>query len=97
MATIFKYHIIHPCCIIFVACVVIICSCFCMEYEHATKCLYSVFVNKKAGFIDDSGSLVISPMFDATSEFSNGVAVVCVNSLYGLINEKGEYLIKPIY
>jgi hypothetical protein len=39
----------------------------------------------------------IMPAFEKAEEFYKGRAIVMVNNLYGVIDNKGAYLIKPIY
>jgi hypothetical protein len=49
------------------------------------------------GYIDIHGEWVIKPAFHKCHDFHNGLAVVVVNDLYGIINDKGEYVIEPQY
>lgn len=51
----------------------------------------------KWGYIDKSGKLIIDYKFDVALEFENGKAVVYIEDKAGVINSKGEYLIKPQY
>lgn len=56
----------------------------------------------KLGYIDENGKAIIPPSFDYADAFNNGVAVVSINAensavKYGLINNKGEYIIEPEY
>lgn len=50
------------------------------------------------GYIDNSGSFVLKPVFGDAMEFqSNGLAVVQSNNLYGIIDSSGNYVVKPTY
>ncbi len=51
--------------------------------------------NGKYGFIDKSESLIISPKFDKAFSFINGRAKIITKGKWGLINENGEYIVKP--
>src|SRR5881394_2007889 len=52
-------------------------------------------VNRKYGFIDHTGKIVIRPMFDEVGRFSEGLAAARVNGKFGYINELGNFVIKP--
>lgn len=50
------------------------------------------------GYMNDYGETVISPQYDYAEPFQeNGLAVVSVNLLYGLIDPSGDYVIPPKY
>lgn len=51
----------------------------------------------KSGFVDLNGNLVINPQFDYTHNFNNGVAAVCINEKFGIIDKIGNFLVEPIY
>jgi hypothetical protein len=69
----------------------------------ATACsrdTYLSFSQPSCGFIDATGKMVISKKFVQVENFNNGYARVSISSkpsLWGLINKKGEFVIKPIY
>ena len=69
----------------------------------ATACqrdTYLSFSQPSCGFIDAKGNTVISEKFIRVENFTNGYARVSVSSrpsLWGLINKKGDFVIKPIY
>jgi hypothetical protein len=69
----------------------------------ATACRRDTYLNfssPSCGYIDARGRLVISEKFIMAEDFKNGYATVSVSSnpqLWGLINAKGEFVIKPIY
>lgn len=70
------------------------------EYDKAepfVEGLARVFSNGKYGFIDRTGKLVVSiKLNDANGFFSNGLAAISDETqMWGLINKKGELIIKP--
>lgn len=56
--------------------------------------LYKIKANKKWGFIDNTGKVIIKPKFDSVYSFSEGLAFVFINNNYYFINEKGEKVIE---
>ena len=63
-------------------------------YPVSTKTVEGV----KWGYINSRGKLQIKPMFDQAMDFQkNGLAVVEVNGLNGLINHGGKYIVHPKY
>lgn len=54
-------------------------------------------MNAKWGYIAQDGKFLTEPVFDEASNFSNGVAMVKQKGLYGLINPKMDFVIKPEY
>jgi len=58
--------------------------------------LFPIKQNKKWGYIDNTGKIVIEPQFASAEKFSEGLAVVEVgNRTYGYINESGQFVINP--
>lgn len=52
----------------------------------------------KWGYIDEKGNFIIKPQFKYAGDFNeNGIAIVEVDNLYGIINMKGEYILNPKY
>ncbi|WP_127579898.1 WG repeat-containing protein [Paenibacillus koleovorans] len=50
----------------------------------------------KWGYMNDRGAVFIQPHFDSAADFqSNGLAVVQVGDLYGLLKPNGEFAVKP--
>ena len=49
--------------------------------------------NKKWGFVDEKGTLVIPAVFDEAYSFDEGVSRVVRNDLYGLIDKKGKFIV----
>lgn len=76
-----------------------------IDMSSCPKSDYYTFTDNnthKKGYIDASGKIIIEPKYDNTISFNDGFAIVGVsdkdnNLKYGLINEKGEYVIKPEY
>jgi hypothetical protein len=65
------------------------------RYKPDNSGLYPINVNGKFGFMDRSGKTVITPQFDGTVGFSEGLAYVRVGTKYGYINTKGVLVITP--
>ncbi len=53
--------------------------------------------NKKYGFIDETGKIIIQPAFDYIGGFSEGIAEVRINGKWGFIDRTGQMLIRPQY
>ena len=52
----------------------------------------------KWGYIDKTGEVIIDYLFDEAKPFyREDRAIVCVNGLWGVINEKGEGIVAPEY
>lgn len=52
----------------------------------------------KWGYIDDRGHFVIAPQFDYAEDFqSNGLAIVTVKNLNGIIDQSGRFIVPPRY
>lgn len=74
----------------------------CNEYSYInisfTKGLNRVIKDRKHGYIDQSGKLVIACQFDYASSFSeNGLACVRMNGKYGYIDTSGKLVIPFVY
>ncbi|HEE9620303.1 TPA: WG repeat-containing protein, partial [Campylobacter coli] len=54
-----------------------------------------VELNRKYGFMDKNGKIVIEPKFDSISSFREGLAKVGLNGKYGLIDKSGKIVIEP--
>ena len=54
-------------------------------------------IPRQWGFIDKSGSLVISPRFDYAQDFEGGTASIVINGLEGLIDRSGTLVVPPNY
>ncbi|GEM_PF-6244599 len=54
-------------------------------------------VDKKWGYIDAKGTMVIDAVYRDAYEFSEGLAVVCVGPKRGYVDAKGVLVIEPQY
>ncbi|WP_291950599.1 WG repeat-containing protein, partial [Campylobacter sp.] len=52
-------------------------------------------INKKWGFINKKGEIVIEPKFDEVWSFSEGLVRVKLNGKYGFIDKSGKFIIEP--
>jgi hypothetical protein len=51
--------------------------------------------NKRWGYIDSSGRIVIEPQFAGAGKFADGLAPVEVAGKWGYINQEGVLIVKP--
>ena len=79
--------------------------------DYFSEELIRIRVNKKIGFADKNGSIVIAPQFDFVYPFSEGLAAFCIggriskgkeynsylNGKWGFIRNDGKIVISPIY
>lgn len=56
-----------------------------------------VYLNSKAYYIDRSGAQVFAAVFASATDFDGGVARVKESGKYGLIDEYGNYILRPKY
>lgn len=70
---------------------VIVCWCQ-IEANEPEHMLWPIGVDKKWGYIDVNGEVVIPPRFESASEFFDGLAVVKEEGLYGYINLQGNLI-----
>jgi hypothetical protein len=49
----------------------------------------------KAGFIDETGAVVVEARFDFARSFAGGRAAVCLANLWGFIDRGGRFVIEP--
>jgi len=75
-----------------------------MAYDFSGGYAVVANENDKHGFIDKTGKLVIPFLFDHNSEgtylyqgFSEGLAAVCKDGKFGYIDEKGSFIIEPVF
>jgi hypothetical protein len=62
-----------------------------------TQHLFKITQNDKIGYINETGKIIISPIFLSGNDFAEGLAAVRLNGMYGFINESGTFVIKPDY
>jgi hypothetical protein len=65
--------------------------------EKQFKALFPILQDKKWGFIDAKGQMVVAPQFDRARDFSEGLAPVCMGKKWGFIDEAGKWVVEPIY
>ncbi len=58
---------------------------------------FGIHVDKKFGFIDKQGKIVIPPQFDAVEDFSEGRARIYTAGKVGYIDLQGKIIIEPKY
>ena len=56
---------------------------------------FRIIENNKIGYINDKGEVVIKPIYANGSNFSDDVAAVRENGLYGIIDKNGKYIFQP--
>lgn len=69
-------------------------------YSTFSEGLLDFKLNKKEGYIDKTGKIVIPPQFDIACDFKNGTAVIIQKARrdkYGVIDKMGNWLINPDY
>lgn len=54
---------------------------------------FPVYLNKKYGYIDEQGHIVVKPRFDVVTNFSEGLAAVIENSYWDFIDNSGRVVI----
>lgn len=54
-----------------------------------------VNLDNKFGFIDWQGNETIAPQYDGVRNFSNGLAAVRINGLWGFLNSRNQIVIQP--
>jgi len=67
----------------------------CCQLSAANAKLFSVRGGERCGFSDGSGKDVIPLQFRNCGDFSEGLAPVQVDDLWGYIDENGAFVIKP--
>ncbi|SDC73379.1 WG repeat-containing protein [Shouchella lonarensis] len=66
--------------------------------EHLYPIAVKTVHGNKWGYIDGSGRVRISPIYDQADLFqTNGLAVVTVGEKQGVINHLGHYVVQPMY
>lgn len=65
-----------------------------LNYRDFHEGLIAVMVDKKMGFANISGKLIIDAKFDWVNDFSQGLAIVKFNGKFGVIDKKGNFVIQ---
>jgi hypothetical protein len=68
-----------------------------LDYGRPSSGLIPVKKNKRWGYADLSGKIVIQPLFESAEPFSNGYATIHMNKMAGLIDSTGTIFIQPLY
>ncbi|WP_294673710.1 WG repeat-containing protein [uncultured Fluviicola sp.] len=58
---------------------------------------FKIIENNKFGYIDQTGKVIIPPVFLNAGEFSDGLAAVRVNGRYGYIDIQGKFIIPAAF
>ena len=58
---------------------------------------YEISFGGKKGYVDDTGKIVIPPIFDSGSHFENNFAVVMIEQRFGVIDTQGKVVVPPKY
>lgn len=74
-----------------------ICLLFAINAQAQSDKLHSFEKNKKWGFKDEQGNVVIKPSFQYAHGFSEGLAPVKQDGKWGYIDTKGNFAIQPLY
>jgi hypothetical protein len=53
--------------------------------------------DKKWGFVDTTGNVVVKPKYNAVENFSDGLARVRTGTKWGLVDKSGNEVIKPTF
>jgi biopolymer transport protein ExbD len=59
--------------------------------------LSPVKIGSKWAYIDKKGQIIINPQFDYAMPFSGDYAIVLSDNKVGLINQKGDFVVPPLY
>ncbi|HEB9431723.1 TPA: WG repeat-containing protein [Campylobacter coli] len=65
-----------------------------LDHRDFHEGLIAVMVDKKMGFSNISGKLIIDAKFDWVDDFSQGLAIVKFNGKFGVIDKKGNFVIQ---
>lgn len=76
-----------------ILCIVLILIAFKIEAQAIQLIPYQD--NDKWGFVDSDMNIIVAPKYDSVSVFYNKRSVVKIDKKYGVIDQKGKYIIKP--
>lgn len=65
-----------------------------LDHRDFHEGLIAVMVDKKMGFANISGKLIIDAKFDWVDDFSQGLTIVKFNGKFGVIDKKGNFVIQ---
>ncbi|OOX97207.1 hypothetical protein BOP98_09495 [Campylobacter coli] len=65
-----------------------------LDHRNFHEGLIAVMVDKKMGFANISGKLIIDAKFDWVNDFSQGLTIVKFNGKFGVIDKKGNFVIQ---
>jgi len=65
--------------------------------EQFTEGFAVIYLNSKAGVINQLNELIVKPMYDNIKPYVDGFAVVTIQDKYGLIDTSGKIVLKPKY
>lgn len=81
--------------------VVLLCCCFLLACSKAKpedmKLFRDVYGNGKYGFMDKNRKILIYPAYDYAEDFSEGLAVFCLNRACGYLDSEGKIALQPVY
>jgi hypothetical protein len=70
------------------------------KYEYVgsfNQGIAKVKLNKKWGYVDTTGNVLISPKYNEAENFSGGLARVRLGQKWGLVDTTGAEVIKPTF
>lgn len=74
---------------------VISCNGYAQNAKGETSPLFIIWQKNKMGFMDSTGKIVISPIYDWVENFNEGRAIITVNDKKGFIDETGLIIAEP--
>lgn len=67
------------------------------ENDHFSEGLARVMIDRKYGYIDKNGDLIIDAQYDSASKFTFGLAAVSKNGKAGFIDDNGNEVVDLVY
>ena len=65
--------------------------------KFSVEGMLAIRENKRWGFVNNRGDVVVSPRYDSTDVFKYGYARVMKNKKWGLIDKAGNEVVEPKY